>query len=43
MVFARKRGAGTYFVKPFSPRDVAAWVNSRLSSSAHPSTWLDAG
>ena len=27
---ARKRGADAYFVKPFSPREVVAWVDSKL-------------
>ncbi len=27
---ARKRGADAYFVKPFSPRAVVAWVDSKL-------------
>ena len=29
---AKKRGADAYFVKPFSPRDVVAWVDSMLQS-----------
>ncbi len=29
---ARKRGADTYFLKPFSPCAVAAWIDSRLGS-----------
>ena len=28
---ARRRGADAYFVKPFSPRQVVAWVQERLS------------
>jgi len=27
---ARQRGADAYFIKPFSPRDVVAWVASKL-------------
>jgi len=27
---ARQRGADAYFIKPFSPAGVAAWVRSRL-------------
>jgi DNA-binding response OmpR family regulator len=27
---ARQRGADAYFVKPFSPRAVVAWVDSKL-------------
>ena len=27
---ARRRGADAYFVKPFSPRAVVAWVDSKL-------------
>ncbi len=33
-VEARRRGADSYFLKPFSPCAVAAWVESRLSSPA---------
>jgi len=28
---ARRRGADAYFVKPFSPRQVVAWVQERLA------------
>ena len=28
---ARKRGADAYFVKPFSPLQVAAWVRSKVA------------
>ena len=27
---ARRRGAEAYFTKPFSPRQISAWVDSRL-------------
>ena len=27
---ARRRGADAYFIKPFSPREVVAWVDSKL-------------
>jgi CheY-like chemotaxis protein len=30
---AKKRGADAYFVKPFSPADVVAWVDSMLHST----------
>ena len=30
---AKKRGADAYFVKPLSPRDVVAWVDSMLQST----------
>ncbi len=33
-VEASRRGADSYFLKPFSPCAVAAWVESRLSSPA---------
>jgi CheY-like chemotaxis protein len=28
---ARKRGADAYFIKPFSPLQVVAWVRSKLT------------
>lgn len=30
---ARQRGADAYFIKPFSPRQVLAWVRSKLAPS----------
>lgn len=30
---ARLRGADAYFIKPFSPRQVLAWVRSKLAPS----------
>jgi DNA-binding response OmpR family regulator len=27
---ARRRGADAYYIKPFSPREVVAWVDSKL-------------
>jgi len=30
---ARQRGADAYFIKPFSPRQVLAWVRSKLGPS----------
>lgn len=30
---ARRRGADAYFVKPFSPHEVLAWVRSKLPSA----------
>ena len=30
---ARRRGADAYFTKPFSPRGISAWVDSRLQQS----------
>jgi len=30
---ARERGADAYFIKPFSPRDVVAWVESKLQGA----------
>jgi CheY-like chemotaxis protein len=34
---ARKRGADAYFVKPFSQRQVCAWVDSHLNVLVPPS------